>query len=240
MNTDIRALLFDMFGTILDWRTGIARLSAEILRPLGKNLDFLAFADIWRGEYQPSMTPIRSGAKPFVTLDILHRQNLEKILPRFGLEGLDPHTIGRLTQAWHRLECWPDVAAAMRRLRQPYLLAPLSNGNISMMVALARQNGLVWDAILGAEIARDYKPKPDVYLSAVTSLDLRPDQCLMVAAHSSDLAAAAQCGLKTAHIARPDEFGSKTGETRPNITVDYAATDLGDLAEQLLGRTLPS
>ena len=235
MTDTIKALFFDMFGTILDWRTGIAQRSAAILGPLGEKLDFLAFADAWRGEYQPAMEKIRSGSTAFVKLDQLHRANLEKILPAFGLEGLKEETLVRLNRAWHQLDCWPDVAAAMPRLRHKFLLAPLSNGNISMMVALARHNGLVWDAILGAEIAGDYKPKPAVYLAGAASFDLRPDQCLMVAAHSSDLAAAAGCGLKTAHLARPDEYGPHTGETAPRLAVDFSAGDLDRLADQLLG-----
>jgi 2-haloacid dehalogenase len=240
MSDDIKALFFDMFGTILDWRTGIAQRSAALLEPLGKRLDFLAFADAWRGEYQPAMEKIRSGSSAFVKLDRLHRANLEKILPAFGLQGLKEETLVRLNRAWHQLDCWPEVGAAMARLRHKFLLAPLSNGNISMMVALARHNGLVFDAILGAEIARDYKPKPDVYLAAAASLDLHPGQCLMVAAHSSDLAAAAGCGLKTAHVARPNEYGPHTGETGPQLGVDFAAGDLDGLADQLLGRTKPS
>jgi 2-haloacid dehalogenase len=240
MSDDIKALFFDMFGTILDWRSGIAAHSAAILAPRGKKLDFIAFAEAWRDQYQPSMEKIRSGSTPFVKLDQLHRSNLEAILPRFGLEGLAPKTLERLNRGWHRLACWPDVADAMPRLRQKFLLAPLSNGNISMMVALARHNGLVFDAILGAEIAQDYKPKPAVYHAAVNCLDLDHGQCLMVAAHSSDLAAAAACGLKTAHVARPDEYGPNTGETRPGLRVDFASRDLGQLADHLLGRTTTS
>jgi 2-haloacid dehalogenase len=240
MSDEIKALFFDMFGTILDWRSGIAAHSAAILAPRGKKLDFLAFAEAWRGEYQPSMEKIRSGSAPFVKLDQLHRANLETILPRFGLEDLEVETRERLNRGWHRLTCWPDVAEAMPRLRQKYLLAPLSNANISMMVALARTNKLVFDAILGAEIARDYKPKPAVYRAAVDCLDLDPGQCLMVAAHSSDLAAASGCGLKTAHVSRPDEYGPHTGETGPGLTVDFASRDLGHLADQLLGRTKTS
>jgi 2-haloacid dehalogenase len=240
MSNEIKALFFDMFGTILDWRKGIAEHSAAILSPHRKTLDFLAFAEAWRAEYQPSMEKIRAGEAPFVTLDHLHRANLVKILPDFGLAGLPAETLDRLNRGWHRLPLWPDVAEAMPRLRQKFLLAPLSNGNISMMVAVARHNRLVFDAVLGAEIARDYKPKPAVYRAAVAALDLEPGQCLMIAAHSSDLAAAAGCGLKTAHVARPDEYGPLTGETGPSLPVDFAGRDLGDLADQLLGRTRTS
>jgi 2-haloacid dehalogenase len=228
------ALFFDIFGTIVDWRSGIARQSAAILAPLGYHFDWIAFAEAWRNEYQPSMEKIRSGRQPFRKLDSLHRQNLTSIAERFGLHTLDAGTAAELTKAWHRLDAWPDVFDAFRRLRPHFLLAPVSNGNISLMVALARHNDLRFDAILGAEIARNYKPNPHVYRAAAEALDLPPAQCMMVAAHSSDLAAAADLGFMTAHIARPHEYGPGLGETVPTIAVDLAATGLGALADELL------
>ena len=157
-----KACFFDVFGTLVDWRSSIARESEATLKPLGHQLDWLAFADAWRGEYQPAMEEIRSGRMPFCRLDILHRHNLERILPRFNVSGLTEDTKRQLNLAWHRLDAWPDSAAGLKRLKTRCLIAPVSNGNISLMVDLARRNGFPWDAILGAEIAGDYKPKPRV------------------------------------------------------------------------------
>jgi 2-haloacid dehalogenase len=228
-----RALFFDVFGTLVDWRTGIAREARCILEPLGHRLDWFAFADAWRAEYQPAMEEVRSGRQPFCKLDVVHLRNLEKVLPRFNVTGLSGKTVAHLNAAWHRLDAWPDCARGLARLRRKFLLAPVSNGNISLMVALARRNDFPWDAILGAELAHDFKPKPVVYLAACEALDLPAGQCMMVAAHSSDLAHAAKGGLRTAHIARPDEHGPGRGETAPAAPVDIAARDLDDLADKL-------
>ncbi|MGZ5064088.1 MAG: haloacid dehalogenase type II, partial [Usitatibacter sp.] len=224
---------FDVFGTLVDWRTGVAREARSILEPLGHGLDWLELATAWRAEYQPAMEEVRSGRMPFAKLDVIHRRMLRRVAPRFGLDGLAEDARHRLVLAWHRLDAWPDVAPGLARLREKFLLAPVSNGNISLMVDLARRNGFPWDAILGAEIAGDYKPKPRVYLSAVEALALEPADCIMVAAHSYDLSAAAACGLKTAHVARPDEYGPGTGEAAPKVAVDFAAASLADLALQL-------
>jgi 2-haloacid dehalogenase len=229
----IKALFFDVFGTLVDWRAGIAREVEAALQSHGFMVDGSAFADAWRGEYQPSMEEVRSGRSRFVKLDRLHRENLERVLPSFGVTGLSEPTLVSLNLAWHRLDGWPDVQPGLRQLRQNFRLAPVSNGNISLMVDLARRNEWWWDAILGAELAGDYKPKPRVYLAAAEALALDPGVCMMVAAHSSDLAAAAQCGLRTAHIARCDEFGPGRGESKPSVPVDVAAADLHDLAAQL-------
>ena len=229
----IKALLFDVFGTLVDWRTSIANEARRILSPLGVAIDWPAFADAWRARYQPSMEAIRRGSSPFCKLDVLHRRNLTAILPTFGLRELAESTCDELNAAWHRLDAWPDAKAGLDRLRSRYWIAPCSNGNVSLMVDLARYNGFVWDAVLGAEIARDYKPKPAVYLAAVDALGCEPQSVLMVAAHSSDLAAAASAGLKTAFIARPNEFGNAAGERTPNIPVDLFAADTRALAGQL-------
>jgi len=187
----VKALFFDVFGTLVDWRTGVARESAAILKPLGYSIDWIAFADAWRAEYQPGMEEVRSGAVPFSKLDVIHRRMLERIRPRFGLETLDEPVLQALNLVWHRLDAWKGVPAGLHRLRRRFLLAPCSNGNISLMVDLARRNDIRWDAILGAEVAGDYKPKPRVYLAAAEALSLAPEQCMMVAAHSNDLKAAA-------------------------------------------------
>ncbi|MEI8277721.1 MAG: HAD-IA family hydrolase, partial [Hyphomicrobiales bacterium] len=210
-----------------------ARESRLILEPLGYKLDWLAFADAWRNEYQPGMEEVRSGKIPFSKLDVLHRRNLERFLPRFNVSGLPEEVMRDLNLAWHRLDAWPDVRAALTRLKTRYRIAPCSNGNISLMVDLARRNKLPWDTILGSEIAGDFKPKPRVYLAACEALDLEPAQCMMVAAHSRDLKSAAECGLRTGHIARPHEFGPNTGETGPLVPVDVAGSDLADLAGKL-------
>jgi 2-haloacid dehalogenase len=225
--------VFDVFGTVVDWRSGVARDAERILRPLGYQLDWLAFADAWRGLYQPSMEVVRSGREPFVKLDELHRRMLDQIRSRFGLERLDGKTSDDLNLAWHRLDAWPDVASGFARLRRKYVLAPCSNGNIALMVDIARRNEIPWDAILGSEIARDYKPKPRVYLAAVEALNLTPAEVMMVAAHSDDLREAALNGLRTGHVARPGEAGPGTGETAPRVPVDVAARDFNDFADIL-------
>jgi 2-haloacid dehalogenase len=229
----IKALIFDVFGTLVDWRTSIARESKDILSPLGVNIDWQAFADAWRDQYQPAMEEVRSGRLPFSKLDVLHRRNLDVILKDFGLNHIGEPTRVNLNLAWHRLDAWPDVAPGLARLRNKFRLAPCSNGNISLMVDLARRNGFPWDAILGAELARDYKPKPEVYLSAAGAFDCKPAETMMVAAHSSDLAAAAATGLRTAFIARPDERGPGKGESRTSVPVDVSANGLMELADLL-------
>jgi 2-haloacid dehalogenase len=233
MNQRLKALFFDVFGTLVDWRTSIARETQAILAPLGHTLDWTGFADAWRGEYQPAMEEVRSGRLPFCKLDVLHRHNLERILPRFGIDGLGEDVLHKLNLAWHRLDAWPDVPPGMAALKRGFWLAPVSNGNISLMVDLARRNTIPWDAILGSEVARDFKPKPVVYLTACEAFDLAPADCMMVAAHSNDLAQAAKCGLRTGHIARPNEHGPGKGEPAPKVPVDVAASSLVDLAEKL-------
>jgi 2-haloacid dehalogenase len=229
----VKALFFDVFGTLVDWRTSVARESERILGALGFQLDWLGFADAWRDEYQPGMEEVRAGRLPFSKLDGLHRANLVRMAPRFGLENLSDEVLDDLTLVWHRLDAWAEVPAALTRLKAKFRIAPVSNGNISLMVDLARRNGLPWDAILGAEIAGDYKPKPRVYRAACEAFDLAPAQCMMVAAHSSDLAAAAACGLRTGHIARPNERGPGKGEMGPSLPVDVSGSDLADLAGKL-------
>jgi 2-haloacid dehalogenase len=229
----IRALVFDVFGTLVDWRGSIAREAQAVLAPHGVGVDWHAFADAWRAQYQPAMEEVRNGTIPFSKLDVLHRRNLEVVLTEFAVRDLDEATRVHLNLAWHRLDAWPDVAPGLQRLRERFRIAPCSNGNISLMVDLARRNGFPWDAILGAEVARDYKPKAIVYQSAAAAFDLTPHQVLMVAAHSSDLAAAAAAGLRTAFIARPDEKGPGLGESRATVAVDLSTGSLLDLADRL-------
>jgi 2-haloacid dehalogenase len=226
----VKALFFDVFGTLVDWRAGVAREAKTVLGPLGFSLDWIAFADAWRAEYQPGMEEVRSGRIPFSKLDVIHRRMLERIRPRFGLENLDEAVLRELNLAWHKLDAWKDVPPGLNRLRRRFWLAPVSNGNISLMADLARRNDFRWDAILGSEIARDYKPKPGVYLAAADAFSLEPGQCMMVAAHSGDLKAAAAVGLRTAHVARVDEYGPGTGEPGPTVPVDVAAKSMEELA----------
>jgi 2-haloacid dehalogenase len=230
---DVKAVIFDVFGTLLDWRTSIAREAQWALSPLGFAIDWEAFADAWRDQYQPAMEEVRTGRLPFSKLDALHRRNLDVILKEFGMDSVDESTRGFLNLAWHRLDAWPDASEGLMRLRSKFRIAPCSNGNISLMVDLARRNGFPWDAILGAELARDYKPKPVVYLSAAAAFDCKPEETMMAAAHSSDLAAAAACGLRTAFIARPNERGVGTGESSASVSVDVSVTSLIELADRL-------
>lgn len=231
----VKALVYDVFGTCVDWRTGVARDAERILKPLGYTIEWLAFADAWRALYQPTMEEVRSGRQPYVALDILHRRMLDQIRPRFGLQKIDSKVADDLNLAWHRLDTWPDVVPALARLKRTFILAPCSNGNIALMVDLARRNGIPWDAILGADIARDFKPKAAVYLLTAAALNLQPREVMMVAAHSDDLRQAAVSGLRTAHVARPGENGPGTGESTPRVPVDIAATSMEDLARQLGG-----
>ena len=233
MPPPVKALFFDVFGTLMDWRSSIAREGERILGTRGHAVDWTAFADAWRGEYQPAMEEVRSGRAPYRRLDLLHRRNLETVLARLQVPVPDEPTMTELNQAWHRLAAWPDVTPGLIRLRKAYLIAPCSNGNIVLMADLARHNGFAWDAVLGADIARDFKPKPAVYLASCDAFDLPPDQCMMCAAHSYDLAAAAKLGLRTAHIARPNEHGPGSGEAVPTIPVDLAVGSVEELAERL-------
>ncbi len=229
----VKALFFDVFGTLVDWRRSIAREAGTLLKTKAGTLDYFAFADAWRGEYQGAMEEVRAGRIGFCRLDILHLRNLELTLDRFGVKNLSEEEKRTLNLAWHRLDAWPDVPAGLARLKRGYVIAPVSNGNISLIVDLARRNGFPWDVILGAEIAGDYKPKPGVYLAAAEALDLKPEACMMVAAHSKDLAAAAALGLRTAHVTRPDEHGPGRGEAAPTIVVDLAVKSVEELAAKL-------
>jgi 2-haloacid dehalogenase len=235
----VKALFFDVFGTLVDWRTGVSRDAESILKPLGYSIDWKAFADAWREEYQPGMEEVRSGRIPYTKLDVLHRRMLQTILPRFRLEKLDALVLDQLTLAWHRLDAWKDVPTGLAKLRQRYLIAPVSNGNVALMSDLARRNNLHWDAILGADWARDYKPKAAVYLAAVDAFNLQPGQCMMCAAHSGDLKAAAENGLRTAFIARPEEHPGLS-ETAPNLTVDIVVRSTEELAAKLSVITAPT
>ena len=228
----VRALFFDVFGTLVDWRSGVAVAAQALLQPQGIVLDWLAFADAWRDQYQPAMQAVRSGEIPYTKLDVLHRQTLQKTLPQFGLEHLKDSELDSLTLAWHQLDAWPDVQAGLSRLRQRYLIAPVSNGNTALMCDLARRNDLRWDAILGADHARAFKPMKEVYVAAAEAFNLPPGQCLMCAAHGSDLKAAAANGLRTAYIARPQERPGFSASA-PSASFDVSVASVVELAVHL-------
>jgi 2-haloacid dehalogenase len=231
----IKALTFDVFGTVVDWRSSIIREGEAFGRSRGlDDLDWARFADAWRGLYQPAMERVRSGELPWTRLDDLHRMSLERLLPEFGIGGLTAAEIDHLNRAWHRLDPWPDAVPGLQRLRPRFVLATLSNGNVALMVDLARRAGLPWDAILGAEVARRYKPEPEAYLVTAELLGLRPEHCMMVAAHNGDLAAAAGCGFRTAFVPRPTEHGPHQGtDLEPDRPWDVVAEDCLDLAARL-------
>ena len=236
MLNEVRALVFDVFGTVVDWRSGVAREAAPFLRRHGAaDADPGAFADAWRRRYYPSMLEVISGRRPFVRLDVLHRENLVQALPEFGIDpaGIDPAELDEMNLAWHRLDPWPDCVPGLVRLKTRYIIAPLSNGNIALMIGIAKRAGIPWDVILGAEVAQAYKPSPQAYLRTAEVLALRPEQVCLVAAHHADLAAARDCGLKTAFVPRPFENGPEpSGDPAPAQDWDVMAADFGALADR--------
>ena len=235
MKPQPQALVFDVFGTCVDWRSSIAREGEALGRRLGlTDVDWLAVADAWRAQYQPQMETVRSGKRPWTTLDVLHREALNRVLPKFGLDEVSATDRDDFTLAWHRLDPWPDVVAGLTRLKTRYIIAPNSNGHIALMVNMAKRAGLSWDAILGAELARAYKPRPEVYLRCAEALGLAPAAVMMVAAHNGDLLAATACGLQTAFVPRPTEYGpSQTSDLGPEHDFDLVAWDFINLASRL-------
>ena len=230
----VKALTFDVFGTVVDWRSGIVREGEALGRARKLAVDWTRFADAWRGLYQPTMDRVRGGEMPWTRLDDLHRMSLEQLLAEFAIKGLSEEEIDHLNRAWHRLDPWPDVLPGLARLRRRYVLATLSNGNVALLVNMAKRAGLPWDAVLGAEVARHYKPQPPAYLVTADLLGVRPEQCVMVAAHNGDLAAAASLGFRTAFVARPREHGpGQTTDVRAERAWDVVAADFGDLATKL-------
>jgi 2-haloacid dehalogenase len=231
----VKALVFDTFGTVVDWRTSVTQEVEQLARRKGLTVDGAKFADAWRAGYGPSMNRVRTGKLPWTKLDRLHRMTLDKILIDFRITGLSEAETDALNRAWHRLKPWPDSVGGLTRLKKKFTIAPLSNGNIALMTAMAKHSGLPWDCILGAELVRHYKPDREVYLSAAEFLDLDPAEVMMVAAHLGDLRAAKALGLKTAFVVRPLEFGP-TG--KPDLKADasiadLSAKDFNDLATQM-------
>ncbi len=233
---NVRALVFDVFGTVVDWRSGVAREAAPFLaRWAQDHADPGAFADAWRKRYQPAMEEVRSGRRPFTRLDVLHRENLAGVLPEFGIDpaAVPAAELDALNLAWHKLDPWPDAVAGLTRLKSRYIIAPLSNGNIILMLDMAKRAGLPWDAILGAEVAQAYKTSPEAYLRTADVLAMRPDEVCLVAAHNNDLAAARACGLRTAFVYRPHESGPGRTPPGPDQEWDVIAGDFNELAGKL-------
>ncbi|MBM3818079.1 MAG: haloacid dehalogenase type II [Acidimicrobiia bacterium] len=230
----VKALVFDVFGTVVDWRSSVARQVNELAQRKGVAVDGARFADAWRAEYAPSMNRVRAGDLPWTRLDDLHRMVLDRLVKEYGLGALTDAELTSLNRAWHRLQPWPDVVNGLTKLKTRFIIAPLSNGNIALMTNLARYAKLPWDCILGAELVRHYKPDREVYESAASLLDLQRSEVMMVAAHLGDLRAAKALGLRTAFVVRPREFGpTRTPDLEPDSSVDVSARDFNDLARRL-------
>ena len=230
-----RAFIFDVFGTLVDWREGVATIVGSAFEKHGVIIDAYTFSDAWRARYEPAMARIRMQGRAYVALDILHRENLDATLVEFGIEN----TFGQderetLNQSWEKLLAWTDVHEGLDRLRLLGCVAPCSNASIALSLRLARFAKLNWDSIVGAEIAQNYKPAREVYISSCNTLGFEPKNVVMVAAHNDDLIAARSAGLQTAFIARPREYGeAQTVDLTPTSNWTYVAKDLVHLAEQI-------
>jgi 2-haloacid dehalogenase len=232
----VKAVLFDVFGTVVDWRTGIADAVRVFAAEQGLSLDPEGFADSWRGRYVPSMRRVRSGERPFVSLDVLHRENLDDALAESGIDpgGFAPGVLDGLARAWHFLPPWPDSVAGIAELRRGYVVGPLSNGNTSLLLDMAKAAGLGWDLILGSDVTRAYKPDPAAYRGAAGFLGIEPAEVMLAAAHNGDLAGARAAGLATGFISRPAENGAGRGaDASPASDWDVVATSVTGLAAQL-------
>ena len=236
LRNSVNALVFDVFGTVVDWRGSIIREGELLGKRKGIDVDWVAFADAWRGGYQPAMQRVRSGQIPWTNIDGLHRLVLNDLIQQFGIRGLTEEEIDHFNRAWHRLWPWPDSVGGLHRLSRGYIVSTLSNGNVSLLTNMAKYAGLPWDCILSAELFGHYKPDPEVYLGAARLLGPAPSQVMMVAAHVDDLVAARKVGLRTALVTRPLEYGPKrkadTAQDGAGIA-DFIATDFMDLAAQL-------
>ena len=230
----VAALLFDVFGTVVDWRSSIIAEMRAFAAARDRQADWAAFADDWRALYQPAMEEVRSGRRSWTILDVLHRESLDKLLDKYGLTGLGEADKDHISKVWHRLTPWPDAIAGLRRLKTRYIIGTLSNGNIGLLTRMAKHAGLPWDVVLGAETARAYKPQPQAYLANVELLNLRPAQVMLVAAHNGDLAAAAATGMRTGFVARPSEHGPRqTRDLAAERPWDAVADSFTALAEVL-------
>jgi 2-haloacid dehalogenase len=230
----VKALAFDVFGTVVDWRGSLIAEGRKLGRRKRIKTDWAAFADAWRAGYRPAMDRVRRGELAWTRIDDLHRMILDGLIPEFGLTALTEEDRLNLNRAWHRLAPWKDAVAGLKRLKKRYVLATLSNGNVGLLVDMAKHAGLPWDVVFSAEIARHYKPDPEAYLSVPRLLGIEPGEVLMVAAHKDDLDGAARAGLRTAFVARPLEFGDPAlKDVAPESRFDANAKDFLDLARQL-------
>ena len=231
---EVKALLFDVFGTVVDWRGSIIAEGRALGRKKRIKADWAAFADGWRAGYAPAMERVRRGDLPWASIDVLHRMILVELLAKFGIDELSEVEKDDLNRVWHRLKAWPDSVQGLVRLKKRYAVATLSNGNMALLVDMAKHAGLPWDCVLSAELFHHYKPDREAYLGAVRMLGLRPGEAMMVAAHKSDLDAAAAAGLRTAFVARPDEFGDPaTYDAKPEKRFDLNVKDFIELAQKL-------
>lgn len=229
----VRALAFDVFGTVVDWRSTVIREGEALGRAKGLLVDWGGLAEAWRDGYHPAMNRVRQGELPWKTIDELNRMNLDEVLDRFAVEGLGESEKDDFNRVWHRLDPWPDSVAGLRRLKAKFTLATLSNGNVGLLVNMAKRAGLPWDLVLSSELIGHYKPDREVYLKAAELLGLRPGEVMMVAAHKYDLRAAAEAGLRTAFVARPMEWPNRRIDLSYEDAFDVNARDFLDLAEQL-------
>ena len=231
---EVKALTFDIFGTVVDWRGSIIGEGRKVWAARGVDVDWEEFADSWRGGYEPAMQRVRSDELPWMNIDSLHRVILNDLLARFGVNGLAEEDKAELNLVWHRLDPWPDVADGLKRMRRRAIVAALSNGNVALLVNMARHGGLCWDCVLSAELAQHYKPDPEVYQTAAALLGLEPHQVMMVAAHNGDLKGAQAVGFRTAFVRRPHEYGpNQTSDLVPDLSVDVVAKDFIELTDLL-------
>jgi len=234
---DLRAILFDTFGTVVDWRGSLIDSLKRFGAERGLDLAWDRVADRWRAKYRPKMDLVRRGEMEWTILDEIHRLGLLEVLEEFKVPALPESDIRFLTECWHRLSPWPDAVEGLHLLRKKFIIGPLSNGNLSLMVNLAKFAGLPWDVVFGCDLFRHYKPDPETYLGVCNYLNLRPDQVMMGAAHNYDLAAARKLGLRTAFIPRPVEHGpSQTTDLKADQAWDVIATDFVDLTNKLAGK----
>ena len=233
--SDVKALTFDVFGTVVDYRGAIIREGDRLNRAKGLHVDWAQFADAWRARYRPSMDRVMQGALPWTNLDALHRLSLNELLLAFQInDRFTEDEKDHLNRVWHRLQPWPDAIPGLTHLRKRFVLATLSNGNMALLVNMAKYSALPWDCILSAELVQAYKPDPRVYQMAFNLLGLASHEVMMVAAHQEDLRAAQSQGMQVAFIPRPQEWGpSHTPDLTPDPAFEVVATDFMDLAQQL-------
>ncbi len=230
----VKALTFDVFGTVADWRTSITNEGRRLGAARRIEADWEAFADAWRAGYEPAMKRVRLGEMPWANIDSLHRMILDELLPQFGITGLADADKEDFNMAWHRLTPWPDVVPGLTRLRERFVIATLSNGNVALLTNMAKNAGLPWDCILSSELARHYKPDPEVYRTAADLLGLDTGEVMMVAAHPFDLKAAQAVGMQAAYVSRPLEFGpGRRPEDASGEDFQIFTADFEDLADQL-------